>query len=147
FIFVEGNVLRSNWGQMNLEYKIRNIELLDELAGKRIQGVALRIPLQNVTRDLITTLEKVCEKNSGQAALKIFLKDEGEDIQVELISRATRIKVSNALIAELKKLGETGVFTDSTAVRWLTDDLPVQVKEVSNIGTISDTFVLEEVES
>jgi len=32
-------------------------------------------------------------------------------------------------------------------VRWLTDDLPVQVKEVSNIGTISDTFVLEEVES
>ena len=147
FIFVEGNVMRSNWGQMNLEYKIRNIELLDELAGKRIQGVALRIPLQNVTRDLITTLEKVCEKNSGQAALKIFLKDEGEDIQVELISRATRIKVSNALIAELKKLGETGVFTDSTAVRWLTDDLPVQVKEVSNIGTISDTFVLEEVES
>lgn len=147
FIFIEGNVLRSNWGQMNLEYKIRNIELLDELAGKRIQGVALRIPLQNVTRELITTLEKICDKNSGQAALKIFLKDEGEDLQVELISRATRIKVSNALIAELKKLGETGVFTDSTAVRWLTDDLPVQPKELSNIGTISDTFVLEEVES
>jgi hypothetical protein len=54
------------------------------------------------------------------------LKDEGEDLQVELISRATRIKVSNALIAEFKKLGEAGVFTDSSAVRWLTDELPVQ---------------------
>jgi hypothetical protein len=51
------------------------------------------------------------------------------------------------LIAEFKKLGEAGVFTDSTAVRWLTDELPVQVQSASNIGTISSTFVLEEVES
>ena len=147
FIFVEGTILRNNWGQMNLEYKVRNMELLDELAQKRIQGVALRIPLQNVTKDLISVLEKLCAKHSGQAALKIFLKDEDQNLQVELISRTTRVNVSNALVAEFRKLGEPGVFTDSTAVRWLTDELPVQKTEPSNIGTISDTFVLEEVES
>jgi DNA polymerase-3 subunit alpha len=42
FIFIEGNVMRSNWGQMNVEYKIRNIELLDEIAQKRIQGSSLK---------------------------------------------------------------------------------------------------------
>lgn len=147
FLLIEGNVMKSSWGQERIEYKIRNIELLDEIAGKRIQGITLRMPLQNVTRELIATLEKICDKNPGPAALKIFLKDEDEDIQVELISRIARIKVSNGLIAELKKLGEVGVYTDSTAVRWLTDDLPVQAKETAGIGTISDTFVLEEVES
>ena len=147
FLLIEGNVMKSSWGQERIEYKIRNIELLDEIAAKRIQGISLRIPLQNVTREMINTLEKNCEKYSGPAALKVFLKDEDEDIQVELISRLARIKISNVFIAELKKLGEVGVFTDSTAVRWLTDELPVQAQETSNIGTISDTFVLEEVES
>ena len=147
FLLIEGNVMKSSWGQERIEYKIRNIELLDEIAGKRIQGVSLRIPLQNVTKEMIASLDKTCAKHSGTAGLKVFLKDEDEDIHVELLSRAIRVRVSNELIAELKKFGDVGVFTDSTAVRWLTDDLPVQAKEAANIGTISDTFVLEEVES
>lgn len=147
FLLIEGNVMRSSWGQERIEYKIRNIELLDEIASKRIQGLALRLPVQNVTRELISSLEKVCEKNNGQASFKIYLRDDEENLQVELISRINRVKVSNALVAELKKMGEAGVFTDSTAVRWLTDEQPLSQKEASDIGTISPTFVLEEVES
>ncbi len=147
FLLIEGNVMRSSWGQQRIEYKIRNIELLDEVATKRINGLALRLPVQGITRELIASLERVCDQNKGNASFKVMLKDENEDLQVELISRTNRIAVSNALIGELKKLGETGVFTESTAVRWLTDEPTALEKGDTEIGTISSTFVLEEMES
>ena len=61
---------------MNLEYKIRNIEPLDELAGKTHSGCCVAYTAQNATRDLITTLEKFV-KELGQDALKIFPERRG----------------------------------------------------------------------
>ena len=43
FLFVEGAVIKNTWGQQNVEVKIRNIDLLNELGVKRSKGVQLRI--------------------------------------------------------------------------------------------------------
>ena len=42
FLFVEGGVIKNNWGQQNVEIKIRNIDLLNELGVKRSKGVQLK---------------------------------------------------------------------------------------------------------
>ena len=81
FLFIEGNILRKSWGEQNLEFKIRNIDLLNELATKKVQGLALRFPVQSVTEDFINSLEKLCKKHSGKAALRMYLKDDYESIQ------------------------------------------------------------------
>ena len=148
FLFIEGNILRKSWGEQNLEFKIRNIDLLNELATKRVQGLALRFPVQSVTGDFINMLEKLCKKNTGNAALRMYLKDDFESIQTELLSRSNRIKPSNSFIKELKKLGEVGVVTDKLEVRWLTEQAVKPALSLNTeVGTISSSFVLDLVES
>jgi len=148
FLFVEGNVLRSTWGAQNLEFKVRNIELLNDIAQKRLMGVAIRIPVLSISAQLIDSVEKVCKKYPGNAALQIFIKDELEPIQVESLSRNYRLKPVNECFQDLKKLAEIGVITESSTVRWLGED-PLKQLEVKDqgIGTISPNFVLEETES
>jgi DNA polymerase III subunit alpha len=142
FLFIEGNIVRKAWGDQSLEFKIRNIDLLNELAPKRVQGLALRFAVQAVTSDFIDSLEKLCKKNTGNAALRMYLKDEAESMQTELLSRTSRIKPTNQFISELKKLADVGVVTDKLEVRWLTEQAS-KLSQKTEVGTISPTFVLD----
>ncbi|NOS94092.1 MAG: DNA polymerase III subunit alpha, partial [Cyclobacteriaceae bacterium] len=40
FLFIEGNIVKKAWGDQSLEFKIRSIDLLNELANKKLQGLA-----------------------------------------------------------------------------------------------------------
>jgi DNA polymerase-3 subunit alpha len=147
FLFVEGAVQRNTWGNMNLEFQVRNIEILHDLASKRVQGIALRLPLHAITHDVITTLEETAKKNSGNASLHLFIYDDQQAIQTELLSRTCRITATNTVFQEFKKLGELGVLTDKTGIRWLTTEEPKELNvEVVEDGTNSPTFVLEPTE-
>jgi DNA polymerase-3 subunit alpha len=146
-LFVEGNIQRNNWGQMNLEFKIRNIELLHDIAQKRLMGVALRVPVQSVSNTFIESLEQVCKKYPGSASLQLYFKDEFEPIQAETVARNYRLKPVNDCFQDLRKLAEVGVITEKMNVRWLTEDTVKQDEPEQGIGTISPTFVLEETES
>jgi DNA polymerase III subunit alpha len=145
FLFIEGNIVRKSWGEQNLEFKIRSIDLLNELVNKKVAGLALRVTVQDITSQFVDSLDKLCKKNIGNSSLKMFLADKFEPIQTEVLSRSSRIKPSNQLINELKKLAEVGVVTDKQEVRWLTDQAS-KVTQKTEVGTISPTFVLEEVE-
>jgi DNA polymerase-3 subunit alpha len=147
FLFIEGSVQRNSWGQMNLEFKIRNIELLNELAQKRLTGIALRIPVHAVSVDMIQAIEQICKKNPGSAALQVYLKDEQEGLQVEMLSRSYRLKATNECVQDFRKLAEIGVISERMNVRWLTENEPKEhVLEVDENGTNSPTFVLDTVE-
>ena len=95
--------------------------------------------------DLIDSLEKICKKYPGNAALQIFIKDEAESLQAESLSRNYRLRPINECFQDLKKLAEVGVMTESFNVRWLTEEQS-KPQNTEGIGTISSTFVLEEAE-
>jgi DNA polymerase-3 subunit alpha len=148
FLYMEGNVLRSNWGAMNLEFKVRNIDLLNDIAQKKLMGVAIRVPLQTISTQFIESIEKICKKYPGNASLQIFIRDEEELIQAESLARNYRLKPVSDCFQDFKRLAEIGIITESMNVRWLADE-QVKQQEVPEhvIGTISSTFVLEEAES
>jgi DNA polymerase-3 subunit alpha len=129
-----------------LELKIKNIDLLNELATKRVQGMALRFTAQDVNTTFIESLEKLCKKNTGNAALRIFLRDDIEPIQTELLSRSSRVKPTNQLVNDFKKLAEVGIITDKLEVRWLTEQTS-KASQKTEVGTISPTFVLDPIET
>jgi DNA polymerase-3 subunit alpha len=145
FLFIEGNIVRKSWGEQNLEFKIRSVDLLNELATKKVNGLALRFDVQAVTSQFIDSIDKLCKKNAGSAALRMYLKDEGASLQAEVLSRSARIKPTNLLINELKRLADVGVVTDKQEVRWLTEQ-PLKLSQKTEVGTTSPDFVLEEVE-
>ena len=147
FLFLEGTAARNTWGEQNLEFKIRNIDLLNEIGNKRVRGLALKIEADNVTFEFVTMLEKACKKHSGKQMFQLYISDSSLNSPLqEIPARLCQINPNNALIQELKRLGEVGVITEKSPVRWLTEQVIKEpLAQKAEVGTISSTFVLESI--
>ena len=109
FLFIEGVVAQNTWGQQSLEFKIRNIDLLNELGTKRSKGVQLRINATDITSGMIDAIEGVCADFAGNTPLYVRIHDTDENINLELLSRKFRINPVNDMVKQLKKAGEIEV--------------------------------------
>jgi DNA polymerase-3 subunit alpha len=109
FLFIEGAVVKNNWGQQNVEFKIRNIDLLNEIGIKKSKGVQLRVNASEITSDLIGKIEDVCQEFSGSTPLFLKLKDEQENMNLELMSRKFRINPVNDMVKKMKKVAEVEI--------------------------------------
>jgi len=109
FLFLEGAVIKNNWGQQNIEFKIRNIDLLNEIGIKRSKGVQIRVNASEINNDLIGRIEGVCREYAGNTPLYLKVRDEQENISLELLSRKFRINPINDMVTKMKKTGEIDV--------------------------------------
>src|SRR5690606_23957146 len=56
FLFVEGAVVRKQWGDQSLEFRIRNIDLLNEIGVKRSKGLQVKVSAADLTTDVIENI-------------------------------------------------------------------------------------------
>ncbi|SKC48795.1 DNA polymerase III subunit alpha [Ohtaekwangia koreensis] len=109
FLFIEGSVVKNSWGQQNVEFKIRNIDLLNEIGIKRSKGVQLKVNAKEITKDLIGKIEDVCQEFSGNTPLYLKIRDEQENIYLDVMSRRFRVNPINDMVKKMKKAGELDV--------------------------------------
>jgi len=146
FLFIEGTVLRRPWGDQNLEFKIKRISDLSNLADERVRGIALKIPVSDINPELIDSFETLCKKNPGKSILQLdFVDNDLRDKELPMRSKTKMIKLNNQMIWELKRKFDIGLILDKN-VRWLTGNPPGQITLSTEIGTNSSNFVLESLE-
>lgn len=109
FLFVEGHVLRKTWGEQNLEFKIRQVELLNEIGIKRAKGLEVQVANESLTPTLVKELEAIFTEYGGSTPLYLKLRDEQENISVDLLSRKFRVKPVNDMVRKMKRLSEVKV--------------------------------------
>jgi DNA polymerase-3 subunit alpha len=109
FLFIEGGVIKNSWGQQNVEVKIRNIEILNELGIKRSKGVQLRINSSDINENMIGVIEDVCQAYAGNTPLFLKIQDEKENISLELLARKFRVNPINDMAVQMKKAGAVEV--------------------------------------
>ncbi|NBP68668.1 MAG: DNA polymerase III subunit alpha, partial [Cytophagia bacterium] len=109
FVLVEGSVIKNSWGQQNVEMKIRAIELLNEIGIKRCKGVQAKLNAHEISPELIKGIETLCTTFSGNTPFYLKIRDEQENISLELLSRKFRINPINDMVKEMKKLVEVEV--------------------------------------
>src|SRR5690606_36772988 len=109
FQFIEGAVLRNTWGQQNLEFKIRHIDLLNDLGTKRSRGVQVKLSVADITPELIGKIETVCAEFKGDVPLYLKLSDASENISLDLLSRRFRVSPVNEMVKKMKKVADMDV--------------------------------------
>ncbi len=109
FLFIEGNVIRKSWGDNSLELKIKSIDLLNELGVKRTKGLSLKVDLTSINSQLITQIEKVCKEYSGNTPIYLSLRDDVENIGVEMLSRKFRVRAVNDMVKQMRKIQDLKV--------------------------------------
>ncbi|SFB47370.1 DNA polymerase III subunit alpha [Algoriphagus aquimarinus] len=106
FLFISGTVAGKRWAENELEFKIANITLLDEIRGKMVKGLRVNIDLDDLTMDLMDKLQAITEKYKGDAKLYFDVIDRKENIALELFSQRFSINPSSEMIKELKEIPE-----------------------------------------
>lgn len=109
FVLVEGSIIKNSWGQQTIEMKIRTIELLNELGIKRCKGVQAKVQTHEINAELIHQIELICGKFSGNTPFYLKLRDEQDNISLDMLSRKFRISPVNDMVKELKKWAEVEV--------------------------------------
>src|SRR5690606_4352650 len=93
-----------NWG-----FELKNIQLLSELRDKLAKSFTIQIALQKLDEEVITHIEKLVqstqlEGEQANCALKFQVVDVEEEISVEMPAKATKIRLTNELLAGIEEL-------------------------------------------
>jgi DNA polymerase III subunit alpha len=62
-----------------------------------------------ITKEFIGRIEVVCQEFTGNTPLYLKIRDEKENINLELLSRRFRVNPVNDMVKKLKKVGEVEV--------------------------------------
>ena len=104
FLFIKGCVERRKWGKKDEErpivLNITKIEMLNELREKLLKSIAIKIPLNELSEELINEFEQVTLENQGNTLLKFLIYDNQieKPIYVQMFSRSHKIEVTNKFI-------------------------------------------------
>lgn len=99
FLMVKGKVQPRYGEKGELSAKVAFISLLSELKEKEVQSVNIRIPLHALTHDLVRELAQINdESEQGKVVLRFVVHDPETRNHVNLLSRNTRINLTNEYI-------------------------------------------------
>ena len=73
--------------------------------GSKIKGIAINLPIQNLTPLLINQLDEICENHKGDQQFAVNLLDVENKLILQLDSKNKRINADSIFISELEKIG------------------------------------------
>lgn len=106
FIFVKARVQERYNQPGNLELKVQKIELLDDIKQKAFSNLKVKIDVNKLSDELISSLENLFKQFNGKSSVDFFVEDPVENISVKLHSKGYKVAISNDLIIELERIPE-----------------------------------------
>lgn len=104
-LLIKGTVQENPWKKdvKELEFKIKSIHLLANVRDEMVKNISLKLPLSDITGDLVDKIQGITLKSKGKAHLSFQIYDTNEGLSIEMFSRNTMVQVNNELIAFLEK--------------------------------------------
>ncbi|MDA7794139.1 DNA polymerase III subunit alpha [Flavobacteriales bacterium] len=105
FVHAQCRVQERKWSKDNeLEIKLISLELLSEIKEKAIRSVNVSIELEDLSSDIINSIQALAEDNVGKHNLKIIVNDSSEGYAVSLRSKKFKINLNEDFIMGLKQI-------------------------------------------
>ena len=106
FVYVKAKTMPNYKNPEMTEIKATQIMLLSEVREKMAKSLTIRIPLNNVSDEVVKNIYNITSTYPGKCNLKVTLVDVDENMSVELISKKIKLNVSNELMQQLDTMAE-----------------------------------------
>lgn len=80
------------------EFKITGVNILAEARENLVKSVSLKIPVSNLTRELLSEIDILAGANKGKINLRFLFYEPDGKVWVEMFSRSHRIRLSNEVL-------------------------------------------------
>ncbi len=100
-LLIRGKAVVNTWRKDEMELKVKSILLLSTVRDELIKNILIKIPVVDLTDDVVYNLKKHAEK-PGNVSLRFKIFDPDEKMSVEMYSRSQRIELTNQFIEYLQ---------------------------------------------
>ena len=101
YLLIKGRVQKRRYKDDQLEFSIRNINLLSSVKDELIKSVTLKIDIENLNEEIINELIDLIRENKGETELKFLFLDKDDRISLPMFSRTIRVRLNNDFISYL----------------------------------------------
>lgn len=99
YLMIKGRVQPKKFKPDELETKVMSISLLKEVLESKVRNLTLKIPLQELTEEVVTELIDLSQENKGNVVLRFQIFDtENERQNINLLSRTVRVNLTPELV-------------------------------------------------
>ncbi len=111
FVFCRGRIQTRQWSKdpNELELKISDMSLLDEIFDLRTKNITLYIPLQNISIELCEKIEQLAKKCKGKVPIYARIKSLKYDISLTMRSAAILVNPTK-FVAAIEKIPQIESF-------------------------------------
>lgn len=103
-LYIEG--ANEKWyGSDRINFKVKDIRMLDTIGKNLTKSVTLKIPLHLVDEKLVYEIEHICLERVGPHLLKLKIVDEGDENGIDLVSTNIKVNADFQFINEVEVLG------------------------------------------
>ncbi len=104
-LFIKGS-FRTRWNSEDeYDFKIKEVEMLEDLAESQTQSMTLTLDVNDLTTEMVEKIDAICLQNKGKHRLKMVLEDREEKIRVSLRSKERKVKADSELAGLFIQLG------------------------------------------
>ncbi len=103
-IYLEGMYSKSYSGDRYF-FKVKDIKMLDTVGKMLTKSITLKIELQNLSVELLEELNSLFKENAGEHKFKLKIVDSDGDVEMDFVSKNTRVNICNSLLSSLDELG------------------------------------------
>lgn len=95
-LLIKGTVQENSWKNTpELEFRIKSMYVLSNAKDELIKNIQLRVPLNELSEELLRKLKDFTENGKGTTLLKIAVFDIEENISVDMFSRARKVQLTD----------------------------------------------------
>ena len=99
YLLIKGRVQKRKYKEDEIEFRIKNINLLSSVKDELIKSVTIKVDPENINTEMIKDLKELINSNKGETELKFLFLD---TISLPMFSRTLRVRLNNELIAYLE---------------------------------------------
>ncbi|THH40320.1 DNA polymerase III subunit alpha [Neolewinella litorea] len=103
-VFVKA-AYRQRWNSDDVEIAVSEVKLLEGLGREMTEAIILKLPLGDLTSDLVVALEELCNRYQGRQKLRMVFYDPEEDMKLKMFSLKRTVDADTEFINEIERLG------------------------------------------
>lgn len=103
-LFVKGG-FQKGWRGDEMEFKVKEIKLLEGVAESLTESITLRLSLEKITAEMINRIDELCLQYQGKHRLKLEVSDPSSRLKLKLMAKERKVNADNDFVGELVKLG------------------------------------------
>ena len=103
-LYLEG-FYQPGWNGGDYNFNVREVRLLDSVGESMTESITLKLPVDQVTQEVIDRIDAVCTRHKGSHKLKLQIFAKEEEVLLNLVSKAHRVRADSTFIEDLAEIG------------------------------------------